>query len=70
MVATPFVIAFTIPVDEPMITTVMSELLHVPPVVALVRVAVDDAQSDVAPAIADGNGYAVTTIVAIPPEKE
>jgi hypothetical protein len=40
-----------------------SLLLHVPPVVALLKVVIDSLQTVATPVIVAGNGFTVTTIV-------
>ena len=63
MVDVPDVIPFMIPVKEPIVATAVTPLLQVPPVVVLLNVVLELAQTDAAPEIAAGNGLTVTTAV-------
>ena len=64
MVDVPDDTAVTIPVEELMIATPVLPLVHVPPPASL-KVVVKPAQTVAVPVMADGNGFTVTTIVAI-----
>ena len=66
MVDVPDVTPETIPELVPMVATLVLLLSHVPPPV-LESVVVEPAQTVAVPAIADGNGLTVTTVVVIQP---
>ena len=56
-----------IPVEEPAVAIPVLPLVHVPPLVASLKVVVKPAQTAAVPVIDDGNGLTVTTTVAIQP---
>jgi hypothetical protein len=55
------------PEAEPMVAIDVLLLLHVPPLVALLKVEVAPVQTVKAPVIADGNAFTVTILVAVHP---
>ena len=57
----------TIPVEEPTVAIPVLPLVHVPPLVTSLKVVVIPAQTTAVPLIDEGNGFTVTTIVAIQP---
>ena len=57
----------TIPVEEPMVAIAVAPLVQVPLLVASLKVVVRPAHTAAVPAIADGTGLTVTTLVAIQP---
>ena len=59
--------ALTTPVDEPMMAIEVLLLLHVPPGVASVSVVVKPMQPLLVPLIAPGNGFTVTSVMAVQP---
>jgi hypothetical protein len=63
IVATPPTSPFAIPVDEPMVAMVVLLLLHVPPGVPSVNVAVEPTHILYDPMINDGSGLMVTIAV-------
>ena len=67
MVATPEPVPVTRPVPAPTVATEVLLLLHVPPVVVSVSRVVKDIQRVEEPVIDDGNGFTVTTSVALQP---
>ena len=54
------------PVVDPIVATAVLLLVHVPPVDELVRVVVEPLHTVVVPAIAAGEGFTVTIVVAVP----
>ena len=67
MVDVPDDMPVTIPVEEPTVAIPVLPLVHVPPLVASLKVVVKPAQTDAVPVIDDGNGFTVATIVVIQP---
>ena len=63
IVAAPGEMPLTTPVPEPIVAMAGLLLLHVPPVVALLRVVVKPGQTLVVPVIAVGNGFTVNVTV-------
>ena len=63
MVVVPADIPVTIPEMLPMVATVVMLLVHVPPLVASVKAAVDPTQVVSIPVIPEGSGLMVTVIV-------
>ena len=55
----------TMPVAEPMVASVVIELLQMPPGVVLLKVVVAAIQTVAGPEIADGSGLIVTACVAV-----
>jgi hypothetical protein len=67
MVAVPAATPLTIPVAEPTVAVVTSLLLHVPPLVLLVKFVVAPVHIVPVPVIAEGNALTVTVVVALQP---
>ena len=59
-------IPVTMPVEDPTVAIPVLPLAHVPPPASL-KVVVNPTQTVAVPEMEDGNGYTVTTIVAIHP---
>lgn len=64
MVVTPVLAPVTVPESEPIAATEGKLLVQVPPGVILVSVVEDVPQMMNVPAMADGNGFTVTSAVA------
>jgi hypothetical protein len=64
MIVVPCIEPDTIPLEEPIVATLKKPLVHVPPVVASVKVTVEPAHTVPGPDIAAGNGLTVITAVA------
>lgn len=60
-VVTTLLSADTIPVDDPIVATEVTLLVHVPPGIASLRLVTDPAQTDVLPVMFAGKGFTVTT---------
>ena len=67
MVEVPEDTPVTIPVEEPIVAMPVLPLVQVPLAVASLKVVVNPAQTTAVPVIDDGNGFTVTTTVAIQP---
>ena len=67
IVAVPAKTPVTKPLPEPTVATVVVPLLHVPPVVASLKLVVKPAQTFKVPVIAEGNGLTVKIAVVIQP---
>jgi hypothetical protein len=57
----------TTPVEEPIVAVVTSLLLHVPPLVLLVKFVVAPTHTAAVPVIPDGSALTVTVLVAVQP---
>src|ERR1700752_3196741 len=67
MTVVPATNPVTIPVAEPTLPAVGLLLLHVPPVVASVRVVLPPTHTLAVPLITPGNAFTVTTVVILQP---
>ncbi len=64
--AVPGDMPVTMPVNDP-IAAVAAPVLHVPPIVPLLRVVIEPAQTLARPVIAAGSGFTVTTLATTHP---
>jgi hypothetical protein len=65
IVVAPVAMPETMPEEEPMVAIDVLPLLHVPLVVASVKVTVEPRHTPIGPAMAAGSGFTVTTVVAM-----
>ena len=70
MVVEPFNTPLTIPEADPTVATEVALLVHVPPVVALLRVVVDPIHTFATPEIVSGKAFTVATFTVEHPTNE